>query len=437
MKMHTLVLALVATGLLALVRPLFTFEGSAEGGRFGASVAGAGDVDGDGYPDVVVGAPHVDGVGSSSGEVRAFSGWDGELLWVVAGDAAGDWFGFSVDGAGDVDGDGTRDVVVGSPLGTPPEGSAYVLSGLTGAVLWAWAGDAPGDRFGHAVCGAGDVNADGVPDVTVGAPLADGAGTFAGRVRVFSGADGSVLHTFDGSAWDQCGSSVGAAGDVDGDGWDDMVVGAPLADGSAFNSGTATVYSGATGASLHVWHGAVAGDRFGSVVRGAGDVDGDGTPDLLIGIPAADVIAFDSGAVEVRSGKDGALLLAVSGTKAGEFMQVGAGVGDVDRDGCADVLVGSPSADGIGPEAGLVRLFSGQTGLELQAFRGRSALDWFGAAVAGAGDVNRDGRLDLLVGAPGHDDEPEKHGYAQILWTIDDARHTDPRTKRRPESLRR
>jgi hypothetical protein len=356
---------------------------------------------------------------------------------VLAGGAAGGWFGQSVDGAGDVDGDGADDVIVGAPLGTPPEGSAHVVSGRTGAYLWSWTGDAPGDRFGYAVCGAGDVDADGVPDLAVGAPLADGGGTFAGRVRVFSGADGAVLHTFDGAAWDQLGFSLGAVGDLDGDGRDDLAVGAPLADGTAFNSGSAYVFSGASGAALYVLHGAAAGDRLGSVVRGAGDVNADGTPDLVVGIPAADVAAIDSGAVEVRSGVDGALLLAVSGTKAGEFLEVGAGAGDVDRDGYADVLVGSPAADGTGPESGLARLVSGRTGLELRTFSGRATRDWFGAAVAAAGDTDGDGRPDLVIGAPGHDDEPDKHGYAQVLWSSDGALRTDPRAPSGGEERRR
>ncbi len=429
MKAHTLVV--VSVGLVSFAHPLHTFEGEAAGDRFGMAVAGGGDVNGDGYADVVVGAPHVDLAGASSGAVSVLSGRDGYELLFLPGDSAGDWFGFSVDVAGDVDGDGFDDVVVGSPLGTPPEGSAYVVSGRTGAYLFVWSGDAPGDRFGHAVCGAGDVNGDGVPDLAVGAPVADGGGVFAGRVCVFSGADGSRLHTFDGAAWDQLGSSVDGAGDVDGDGRADVVVGAPLADGTAFNSGSAFVFSGADGSALHTFHGAAAGDRLGSVVRGAGDVDADGTPDVLLGIPAADDAGVDAGLIEVRSGADGGLILAVPGSRAGEYLEVGTGVGDVDRDGYDDVLIGSSAAAGAGPEAGIARLFSGRTGLELRAFGGRAARDWFGAAVAGAGDVNGDGRLDFIVGAPGHDDEPRKRGYAQVFWTQEGARRADLRRARR------
>ncbi len=414
--MNTRALVLPVLGLVCALGapPIHSFKGAAVGDRFGASVAGAGDVDCDGCDDVIVGAPHADGNGPSSGSVSVFSGRDGSLLFYTEGAAAGDWLGFSVDGAGDVDRDGCDDIVIGSPLGASARGGARVVSGRTGAVLWNWLGEAPGDRFGHAVSGVGDVDGDGYPDIAVGAPHADVAGTHAGRAYVFSGADGSMLHTLDGAAWDQLGASVAGAGDVDGDGLADVLIGAPFADDPAFNAGAAFVLSGRDGAVIRVFRGAQAGDRLGSIVAAAGDVDGDGTPDLLLGIPADDGAAIDAGAVEVRSGSDGALLLVWRGTKSGEFLQAGAGVGDVDGDGYDDVLVGSSSADGKGSEAGRAWLVSGRTGLELRVFEGRRARDWFGATVAGAGDVNGDGRLDLIVGAPGHDDDPAKAGYALV-----------------------
>jgi hypothetical protein len=410
-----------------LFLPIHTFEGEAAGGRFGASVAGLGDVSGDGFADVAVGAPHADPNGPSSGLVRVFSGRDGSELWRLEGDSDSDWFGFSIDAAGDVDGDGIGDLVIGSPLGTPPEGSATVVSGRDGATIWVWSGEAPGERFGHSVAGAGDVNGDGFADVIVGAPHANAGGTFAGRARVFSGADGSVLHSFDGFAWDQLGFSVGGAGDIDGDGRADVVVGAPLADSTAFNSGSAFVFSGADGSEILAVHGVQIGDQLGSVVHGAGDVNADGKPDFLVGIPAADVNAIDSGAVEVRSGADGSVWMTFSGQKSGEFLHQGAGVGDVDGDGFDDVALGSPAADGKGSESGKVRLHSGKTGAEMFVASGRVTRDWLGADVAAAGDVNGDGRLDFIAGAPGHDDELEKKGYAQVFWVSDTVHRPDRR----------
>ena len=414
----------LAAALTLTASPVHVFEGEAASDRFGTSVAGLGDVNGDGYADVAAGAPHADPNGPSSGLVRVFSGRDGKELWRLEGDSASDWFGFSIAGTGDVDGDGFGDLVIGSPMGTPPQGSATVVSGRDGTTLWVWIGEAPGDRFGHAVAGAGDVDGDGFADVIVGAPNADAGGTFAGRVRVFSGADGNALHTFDGTAWDQFGFSVDGIGDVDGDGRDDVAVGAPLADVAAFNSGSAFVYSGADGTEILAVHGAQIGDRLGSVVARARDVNGDGIPDFLVGAPGADVAAVDSGAVEVRSGSDGSVWLTLSGRKAGEFLEQAAGVGDVDGDGFDDVVVGSASSDGNGSESGVVRLHSGGTGAEIVTFFGRESLDWLGAAVAAAGDVNLDGRLDFVAGAPGQDDELEKKGYAQVFW-IADAKLTD------------
>ena len=412
----------------ALLILLHTFGGSSPGDRLGAAVAGAGDLDGDGWPDLVLGAPHADPAGLSSGLVLALSGRDGRVLHSIPGDHPSDRLGTSVAGVGDVDGDGFDDFAAGSPFGTPAEGGARVFSGRTGVVLWSWSGDAPGDRFGQCVAGAGDADGDGCPDVAVGAPFASQAGTYAGRVRVFSGRTGEVLHTFDGAAWDQLGASLAGVGDVDGDGLDDLLVGAPLADGPAFNAGAAFVFSGGDGSALLTIRGGAAGDRLGSVVAAAGHADADGTPDLVVGIPAADANGFDSGAVEVRSGVDGGLLLRIAGETAGEYLQEGAGVGDVDGDGRADLLVGSASGPSALPEAGRIRLISVATGAELAVFEGRSQNDWFGARVARAGDVDRDGRGDLLVGAPGHDDDPTKRGYAQVLST----RHLPRRVTDRP-----
>ena len=418
--------ALLLHGSFPLV-VLHTFRGDAPGDRLGAAVAGVGDLDGDGWPDLLVGVPHADPAGPSSGLAIAYSGRDGTELHRIAGDDPSDRFGTAVAGTGDVDGDGRDDFVVGAPLGTPSAGSASVFSGRTGAVLWTWTGDAPGDRFGQSVAGAGDADGDGCPDVAVGAPFSDQGGTNAGRVRVFSGRTGGVLHTFDGAAWDQLGAAVAGVGDVDGDGRDDLLVGAPLADGTAFNSGSAFVFSGADASQLRAIHGAAAGDRLGSVVAAAGDVDGDGTPDLVVGIPAADANGFDSGAVEVRSGANGGVLLAVAGESQGEFFQEGAGVGDVDGDGRPDLLVGSASGPSAAPGAGRLRLISGRTARVIADFEGRSPDDWLGARVSRAGDVDRDGWPDLLAGAPGHDDDPTKAGYAVVLSTRQLARHADAR----------
>ena len=206
--------------------PLYTFHGDSAGDWFGHWASGAGDLNGDGRADLVVGAFRDDNNGINSGSVRVFSGSDGSVLLNVNGDSAGDGFGRSVNSAGDVNGDRTPDLIVGAHgddnNGTG-SGSIRVLSGSDGSVLHDFDGDDAGDEFGRSVSGAGDVNGDGFADLIVGAWFANDSGS----ARVLSGIDGSVLYNFDGdNAGDTFGVSVRGAGDVNGDGIDDLIVGA-------------------------------------------------------------------------------------------------------------------------------------------------------------------------------------------------------------------
>ena len=266
---------------------LFTFSGDSAGDEFGLSVSGAGDVNGDGTPDLIVGAPGDDNNGIASGSARVLSGLDGSTLFTFDGDSANDFFGDSVSGAGDVNGDGRADLIVGA-FGDNNNGSdsgiARVLSGIDGSTLFTFNGDSANDQFGLSVSGAGDVNGDGTPDLIVGALGDDNNGDESGIARVLSGMDGGTLFTFEGdSAFDLFGDSVSGAGDVNGDGFADLIVGAPFDDNNGSDSGSARVLSGIDGSTLFTFDGDSAGDFFGVSVNGLGDLNGDGLDDFVVG----------------------------------------------------------------------------------------------------------------------------------------------------------
>jgi cysteine-rich repeat protein len=385
----------------------FLLTGEAAGDTFGASVAGAGDVNADGFADLVVGAPHASGAAADGGRLYLFLGaatLDATADLVVDGQATGDLFGTAVAAAGDLDADGFADLVAGAPgsgAAAPGAGRAYVLRGGTppdGAFDMTMDGATAADALGTAVSGAGDLDADGFADLAVGAPGADGTGDAAGRVYVHLGR--ATLDTvadivLDGSAaQDALGVSVAAAGDVNGDFHEDLLAGADRSVGAATGAGRAFLWLGGpvpgTSPTLALV-GEASQDRFGAAVAGAGDGNGDGLADMLVGAPLNDAAGSAAGRAYLLLGAaipDSAVDLTMTGEVAGdEFGHALAGVGDVDGDGYSDYAVGAPFNDVVGSNAGRASLWLGDTlphAVPDAILPGETVDEYFGNAIARA-----------------------------------------------------
>jgi len=337
---------------------LYTFKGTSNYDGFGVSVNAAGDVNADGYADVIVGAHQDDGGGTNAGLARVFSGKDGSVLFSFKGDGAGDRFGLTSNGAGDVNGDGYDDLIVGAYYtanGTSP-GYAKIFSGKDGKVLYSLKGSSNKDYYGVYVSGAGDVNSDGYDDVVIGASLDDTNGTDSGKAQVVSGKDGTVLYNFYGDrAFANCGRCVGGAGDVNGDGYDDVVVGSYLDDAKGTDSGTVKVYSGKDGKVLYTWYGDSSDDRLGVHVDGGGDINNDGYPDIVAGAYCDDENGTNCGSMRAYSGKDGSTLYTFYGLAStvyfGRFACI---LGDANADGVDDIIAGAYAEDYGGTDTGRV-----------------------------------------------------------------------------------
>lgn len=335
-----------------------------------------------------VGAPgHTGALGLDQGRVTVRDVF-GNVLLTVDGLAAGDRFGESVALGGDVDGDGLPDLLVGAPGAGFGAGAARVLSSATGLIVHTVPGGTVGDRCGASVAFLGDLDADSRSEFAVGAPDVDGgAGVDAGRVTVHRGVDASVLRTMDGAtALGNLGERLARLADVDGDGRDELVVATPNSSATGLsNAGRVTVFDPVSGAAHHTLDGTTADDNFGASVASAGDLDLDGVDDVVVGAPGTDGLAgMDAGAAVVVSGATGATLLTIDGAQAGEALgRAVAGGGDLNGDGVPDLACGAPLADLLaGADCGRVAAFSGRDGTQLFEAEGLAAGDAEGSAVA-------------------------------------------------------
>jgi hypothetical protein len=355
------------------------------------SVSRAGDIDGDGHPDVLV--------GRSSGAVRVVSGATGKVIWSKAGPGspATGW------GAPVVGGltltPSVLDFVVAAPNGDPfsfTEPMVHACSWPLGFTLWVAEGPMY-SRFGSALDGGPDLDGDGASEVLVGAP--DEGSLLQGAAYLLSGRNGAVMRHHAGSiaAVGEFGAAVAFVGDLDGDAIADYAVGDPQLNLSG--PGQVTVYSGASGALLRTLAGAGTPDAFGSSIARVDDVDGDGVGEVLVGAPEEVVAPLNHhklGSASLFSGASGALIHKVA---AQEFYELRlgasvAGLADYDGDGVPDFAVHHDRTWGIsGAElGGLTRIYSGATGSELAT----TGIGLEGP-IAAAGDVNLDQIPDLLV----------------------------------------
>jgi len=394
---------------------------------FGSAVAPAGDVNGDGYSDLLVGAPDFDGGFTNGGAAFLHLGGSAGLVassaWQFLGTQAAAATGFSVAPAGDVNGDGYGDLIVGAPLfnGTAgaDAGRAYVFLGsATGPSLTpsqTFNGAVASGQFGRAVACAGDVNADGYDDVLIGAPSLTSTFISEGAAYLYHGGPGGltgpVWTRFGGSIAALMGYAVSGAGDVDADGDDDVIVGAPGKSVSFTADGAAFVYLGAPGgvatspaASLH---GPADSSAFGAAVSRAGDVNGDGYADVLIGAPNRPTDGGGGGWAGLYAGAPGGLgasLWQQFGSTARSFFGVSvATAGDLNGDGRADFVVGADRWPQPSTRSGQAFVYLGTTGapvLDAQ-FDGTDVAQALGFSVATAGDVDGDGFADLALGEPG------------------------------------
>ena len=392
--------------------PLFRIDGRAQETLFGAAVAALGDIDGDGIPDFAVGAPQTLGPGGGylDGQVLVYSGASKALLYELNPLRHRGFFGAKVAPAGDLNRDGVPDLIVGAPATSSDElygvGSALAFSGATGELLLEFLGSEGGTYLGSAVAGVGDLDNDGVPEIIIGTPYGTGRGPYGGGVvTVQSGANGAQLYEFDGdSSGDYLGRAVDGMGDVDGDGVPDLLFGAPNASPAGLaQAGLVQLRSGATGQILVQLEGTEAGSFFGQVVANVHDIDGDGVDDFAVAAPSASPGGMQcAGSVSVYSGATAQLLYRWDGSSWFDaFGSAIGGGGDVDGDGVPDIVIGAPGASPGGVRgAGSAFIFSGATGELLLRWDGEELDAALGASVAILGDLDGDGRAEVIAGAP-------------------------------------
>jgi len=288
---------------------LFELDGPQSDDQFGWAISSVGDLDADGVADFLVSAPEYGTKAGIIGRVWAYSGATHTGMFHFSGQSPTAWMEATC-GLGDLDGDGTPELAIGAPGdGANNEGVVTVYSGKSRTVLYSFQGEAKKDDFGFFVASLGDTDGDGYADLAVAAPGHTITLGGEGRVYVYSGASGALRFTFDGSQWIEELGFLPSNGGVDfnGDGYMDITIGSPLGKGEIPCGGDVYVYSGKNGLLLYDIRGSIdygTGEHLGSSLSAIGDINGDGFDDLLVGAPANSSINYWHGQAYVFGGND-------------------------------------------------------------------------------------------------------------------------------------
>jgi len=449
-----------------------SFLGEKQKDMLGESVAIIGDVNGDGYDDILLSAPYNDQSGTDAGKIYLIFGekdnWqkdttmdevDASFLGEYKYDNAGE----AIAGVGDVNGDGYEDFVIGAPQGgldKPSGGITYLIFGkstgwskdmLLSDADASFIGPDSDDDVGDSLAGAGDVNDDGYNDILIGSPQDDAEHSFMGRTYLVLGkhdgwkknmslanADASFIGEL---KEDYAGYSVAGVGDVNGDDYDDMLIAAAHNDEGGYAAGQVYLIFGKNvgwklNYSLSMSDASFLGEKenssLGHSVAGAGDVNKDGYDDFLIGSPGMDSLGSYTGKTYLVLGKaDGwSMDTKISEADASfigekEYSFSGGSVakaGDVNGDGYDDFLIGAGGDEnGTGQIYVILGKATGRSkNINLTmadaSFIGENAHDWAGDSISGGGDINGDGYDDILVGAIWNDETGTDAGQAYLIF---------------------
>ena len=375
-------------------RIIHKWTGEAAGDQFGWTARRVGDLDGDGVIDFAATAPTFN---KSAGKIYVYSSATGKELFSVAG-KPGDGLGNSATGVGDLNGDNVPDVIAGAPSagGT---GAVFVYSGADATLIHSVKGSTAGGQFGYEVGEMGDVNGDSVPDFFVGEMAGNGKAKKSGRAIVYSGKSAEVLFEIGGErSGDAFGNAAATARLADNEFL--LAIGAQ----NAGPSKRGRVYVYHVKDSKPKMRFRIEGDK-NSVNLGQmfisfpGDVDRDGTPDVYTSDFGDNTAAQGGGKVVVHSGADGQELITIHGRIAGEGLGTSpSDAGDVDGDGVGDLVIGAWQNREGATSGGKIYLHSlGKKGKLLRSWTCKQAGDTLGFDACGIGDVDGDGHVDFLL----------------------------------------